>query len=213
MNREELITYLEENNLFAKLLEKMYCVYYPQYRKILGKSMHFDYLERIELLYKTSYFVGGYNFYTEEGQRIIYDEFDYLGKPSTSPIECFKDQQLTKLEIIGLIKRLPLDKLEIIIGTLKLPKEEMIKFFGPNIKIIEEKIVSKEQIEGDKQVLAKSMSDMEVSLFTMISIMGDRITRSDIENIKKIINKIKNYLSELDNKNQLSEEEYTLRLK
>ena len=59
MDREKLIEYLEQNNLLLVLQRQIHYINFPRYRKVVGKSLYLDYLEKIDMHYNTVYYIFG----------------------------------------------------------------------------------------------------------------------------------------------------------
>lgn len=198
MNIDKIIEYLKENNLLELLSKRMYYINYVNYRHILGKSVHVDWLERVELHYQTKYYINGKDFFVED-MVALYDEWDYIGTSAVSPVECFKQKPLSYDTLIELIKKLPEEKMHFLLKTLDMDDLEI------------RRLLHDKEIERQSNIatLKKSINDMQTSLCSMISIMGSKITMEDVENIKNILDKANIHVEELNHQ----EINPTLRLK
>ena len=105
MNIENIIKYLEENNLLEKLSLKMNYINYSKFRRVHGESKKADWLEDIELFYTKYHYLDREKIF-EEDLSIRYDEYDYIGNINTSPITLYKEKPYTKNELFTLINRL-----------------------------------------------------------------------------------------------------------
>ena len=63
-----------------------------------------------------------------------------------------------------------------------------------------------EKNKSDIQVITKSINDIQVGLLTIISVMGDEITKADMQNVDRIIKKATTHLSKLNQ--EIIEKEY-----
>jgi hypothetical protein len=211
MNIENVINFLEERNLMESLSRKINYMNFTNFRKVLGKSNTANWLERIELFYTTQYYLNGHEFFKEE-LSTIYDEWDYIGTMSVSPIECFKEKPLTKTALIELLKKLPKEKIELLLRNLKVSEIDIQKILNQNEEISNQTIT---KIKKEKEIieLIKSIADMQTALGTMIHIMGDKISTSDIQNINQITKKATEYLDILKDEVKDLEQNPTLKLK
>lgn len=202
MNTEKIIVYLEMNNLLEELSKKMYYINYVNYRSVLGKSSHVDWLERVELHYNTKYYINGKEFFTED-MISLYDEWDYIGTRSVSPVECFKQKPLSKTGLIELIKKLSKEKMEFLLRTLSMDEFEI------------RRLLNEEDIkrQNDISILQKSITDMQVALYSIISVLGTKITIDDMENTKKILQKANDHINSLKQEENKQEEPVKLELK
>ena len=211
MNIENVINYLEENHLIETLLKKINYMNFTKYRKILGKSNAVDWLQRIELFYTTKYYLNGHEFFKEE-LTTIYDEWDYIGTMSVSPIQCFKEKLLTKTQLIELLKKLPNEKIELLLRNIKVSEMDIQRILNQNEETNNQNIL---KIKKEKEIaeLLKSMADMQLALGTMIHIMGDKVSRSDVQNIRELPKKAREYLSVLKEEVKELNQNPTLKLK
>lgn len=206
MDREKLIEYLEQNNLLEVLQRQIHYINFPRYRKVVGKSLYLDYLEKIDLHYNTIYYIDGYDFFKEEDNHIMFDEYHYLQAKEKSPIECYTEKKINMIELKRLIRTLPENKLMILLRKLNLPKSTLEKIIGAFVDINEDKMVNVEKNKSDIQVITKSINDIQVGLLTIISVMGDEITKADMQNVDRIIKKATAHLSKLNQ--EIIEKEY-----
>ena len=211
MNIENIIDYLEKNNLMETLSKKMYYMHYSNFRKVLGKSSSVDWLERIELFYTTKYYLNGREFFKEE-LSTIYDEWDYIGTLSTSPIQTYTKKPFTKSGLLELLKKLTKEKIELLMRSLKIEEQEIQRLLNQTEENINQ---SKEQIKKEKEIaeLFKSIADMQLALGTMVHIMGSQITRTDVQNISAITKKAKEYMNILKEEAKELDGNPTLKLK
>ncbi len=211
MNIENIISYLEENNLIENLSKKMYYMHFSNFRKVLGKSASADWLERVELFYTTKYYLNGREFFKEE-LSTIYDEWDYIGTISTSPIQTYTKKPFTKRGLVELLKKLPKEKIELLMRSLNIEEQEIQRLLNQTKETNNQ---SKEKIKKEKEIaeLLKSIVDMQIALGTMVHIMGSQLTRSDIQNVSSITKKAKEYLNTLKEESKDLEEQTTLTLK
>ena len=198
MNIEKIIEYLKENNLLELLAKKMYYINYTNYRTVRGKSVHVDWLERVELHYQTKYYVSGKEFFTED-MVALYDEWDYIGTRAVSPVECFKQKPLSYDTFIELLKKLSEEKMHFLLKTLDIDDLEI------------NRLLHDKEIERQSNIakLNRSINDMQTALYSMISVMGSKITMEDVENIKNILDKANIHIEELNHQEQNT----TLKLK
>ena len=213
MNREKLIEFLEQNNLLEVLQRQIYYINYPRYRKVIGQSRYFNYLKRIEMHYNTIYYIQGYDFFKEEDNNIIFDEYHYLQSKEKSPIECYTEKKINMIELKRLIRMLPENKLMILLRKLNFPKSDLEKIIDSFIEINEDKIVNVEKNKSDMQILTKSINDIQTGLLNIMSVMGDKITSLDMQNVDRIIKKATTYLSNLNQETIEKEDEKPCSLK
>ena len=206
MDREKLIECLEQNNLLEVLQRQIYYINFPRYRKVVGKSLYLDYLERIDMHYNTTYYIEGYDFFKEEDNHIMFDEYHYLQSKEKSPIECYTEKKVNMIELRRLIRVLPEDKIMILLRKLNLPKSDLEKMLGSFIEINDNKIVNVEKNKSDMQVITKSINDIQIGLLALVSVMGDQITKADMQNVDRIIKKATAHLSKLNQ--EIIEKEY-----
>ena len=200
MNIENLIKYLNENNLSENLLRKILYIDTIDYKKILKKSIHADWLDQVELHFFRTYYINGQEFFKND-MSALYDEWNYIGTISLSPVKFNTKLTLTQTELEDLLRNLPIEKLEALMNTIGLADSD-------TQTILQEK-VSNIRKQNEIEKLTQSINEMKVSLYTMIALMGDKIEQVDVQNINKIIEKANEHIEELkqENKNQ------TLRLK
>lgn len=187
MNIEAIIAYLEKNNLLEALSKKMYYINYINYRSVLGKSAHVDWLERVELHYNTKYYINGKEFFVED-MSTVYDEWDYIGTRSVSPVECFKQKPLSKTGLIDLLKKLSKEKMEFLLNTLSIDEFDIRR-------LLNDKNIKK---QNDITILQRSITDMQVALYSMVSVLGTQITTEDMENVNKILQKVTKHIEKLN---------------
>lgn len=187
MNIEAIIAYLEKNNLLEALSKKMYYINYINYRNVLGKSAHVYWLERVELHYNTKYYINGKEFFVED-MSTVYDEWDYIGTKSVSPVECFKQKPLSKTGLIDLLKKLSKEKMEFLLNTLSIDEFDIRR-------LLNDKNIKK---QNDITILQKSITDMQVALYSMVSVLGTQITTEDMENVNKILQKVTKHIEKLN---------------
>ena len=211
MNIENIIKYLEENNLLETLSLKMNYINYSKFRRVHGKSKKADWLEEIELFYTKFHYIDGENIFEEE-LSVRYDEYDYIGNINTSPITLYKEKPYTKSELIELLKKLPKEKLEYVMRSLLLNEDIIQKLLNQTDEFYNQKI---SKIEKEKEIveLVKSMADLQMALGTMIHIMGSRVTRTDVHNISELTKKAREYLSVLKEEVKELNQNPTLKLK
>lgn len=211
MNIENIINYLEENNLLETLSQKMCYINYSKFRRIHGKSKKADWLEDIELFYTKYHYLDGERIFEEE-LSIRYDEYDYVGNINLSPITLYKEKPYTKSELIELLKKLSKEKIEFVMRALLLNEDTIQKLLNQTDEFYNQRI-SKIEKEQEIVELIKSMADMQISLGTMIHIMGSKVTRTDVHNISELTKKAKEYLNVLKEEVKELEEQTTLKLK
>lgn len=214
---EELIKYLEEKNLLEKLLEKIHYINFVTEKRVLGNSSQIKILKRMELNYRTEYFIDNQLFYKEDKKSITYDEADCLFNPGITPVKCYEKVSLTKEELILLLKQLPREKILLLVSKIGISSYYINSFFDKKTieKAKNDALTTIALNKNDSSVLIKCMSDMQVSLYTMISILGEKISQEDIKNIDKIIQKATRHLNKLSEETKMAEieREYTLKLK
>ena len=200
MNIENLIKYLNENNISENLLRKILYIDTIDYKKILKKSIHADWLDQVELHFFRTYYINGQEFFKND-MSALYDEWNYIGTISLSPVKFNTKLTLTQTELEDLLRNLPIEKLEALMNTVGLADSD-------TQTILQEK-VSNIRKQNEIEKLTQSINEMKVSLYTMIALMGDKIEQVDVQNIDKIIAKTNEHIEELkqEDKNQ------TLRLK
>lgn len=211
MNVENIIKYLEENNLLETLSLKMNYINYSKFRRVHGESKKADWLEDIELFYTKYHYLDGEIIFEEE-LSIRYDEYDYVGNINNSPIILYREKPYTKNELIELLKKLPKEKLEYIMRFLLLNEDLIQKLLYQTDEFYNQRI---SKIEKEKVIveLVKSMADMQIALGTMIHIMGSKVTRTDVHNISELTKKAKEYLNVLKEEAKELDENPTLKLK
>lgn len=214
---EELIKYLEEKNLLEILLQKIHCINYVTERRVLGNSSQIKILKRMQLNYRIEYFIDNQMFYKEDKKTVAYDEADCLFNPGIAPVTCYEKVSLSKDELILLLKQLPEEKLLFLTSKIGVSSYYIHNFFNKTTieKAKNDAITTIALNNNDASVLIKCMSDMQVSLYTMISIMGDEISQEDIKSMNKIIQKATRHLNKLNEETKMAEieKEYTLKLK
>lgn len=211
MNVENIINYLEENNLLETLSQKMCYINYSKFRRVHGKSKKADWLEDIELFYTKYHYLDGERIFEEE-LSIRYDEYDYVGNINSSPITLYKEKPYTKSELIELLKKLSKEKIEFVMRALLLNEDTIQKLLNQTDEFYNQRI-SKIEKEQEIVELVKSMADMQIALGTMIHIMGSKVTRTDVHNISELTKKAKEYLNQLKEEVKELEEQTTLKLK
>lgn len=214
---EELIKYLEEKDLLEKLLEKIHYINFVTEKRVLGNSSQIQILKRKELIYRTEYFIDNQLFYKEDKKSITYDEADWLFNPGITPVKCYEKVSLTKEELILLLKQLPKEKILLLVSKIGISSYYINSFFDKKTieKAKNDALTTITLDKNDSSVLIKCMSDMQISLYTMISILGEEISQEDIKNIDKIIQKATRHLNKLSEETKMAkiEREYTLKLK
>lgn len=215
MDREKIIEFLEQNNLLEVLQRQIYYINFPRYRKVVGKSLYLDYLEKIDMHYNTTYYIQGYDFYKEEDNNIIFDEYHYLQSKEQTPIECYTEKKINMIELKRLIRILPENKIMILLRKLNFPKNYLEKIISSFIETTEDKTSNIEKNKSDIQVITKSINDIQTALLNIMSVMGDKITSMDMKNVDRIIKKATSHLEELNQEilNEKNEDIHTLKLK
>ena len=73
------------------------------------------------------------------------------------------------------------------------------------------RLLHDKEIERQSNIakLNRSINDMQTALYSMISVMGSKITMEDVENIKNILDKANIHIEELNHQEQNT----TLKLK
>ena len=79
--------------------------------------------------YNTTYYIEGYDFFKEEDNHIMFDEYHYLQSKEKSPIECYTEKKINMIELKRLIRILPEDKLIILLRKLLiLPLGQIVRY-------------------------------------------------------------------------------------
>ena len=215
MDREKLIDYLEQNNLLEVLQRQIYYINFPRYRKVIGQSLYLNYLSKIEMHYNTTYYIQGYDFFKEEDNHIIFDEYHYLQSKEKSPIECYTEKKINMIELKHLIRILPENKIMILLRKLNLPKSYLEKIIATYIQTTEDKPVNVEKNKNDIAAITKSINDIQAAILNIMSVMGDQITKIEMQNVDSIIKKATAHLSKLNQEiiDKENEKTYSLKLK
>jgi hypothetical protein len=101
----------------------------------------------------------------------------------------------------------------ILLRKLNIPKNYLEKIISSFIETTEDKTSNIEKNKSDIQVITKSINDIQAALLNIMSVMGDKITSLDMQNVDRIIKKATTYLSNLNQETIEKEDEKPCSLK